>query len=162
WNNPPDRQYGVPVLQSTNGRVAISPDGRVLAAGSTGGQIYLLNLRDGQVVQLPNLGNRGVGALAFDPTRAVLAAAYYHGFGQLWRYRSRTPGGPARNSGTSALYSIAISGDGKLLAAGGANGTIRLWNIRPHSRQAGSLPGGAGAVYAVAFAPHSSVLASGG
>ena len=162
WNNPPGRQYGIPILRGTNGRLAISPDGQLLAAGSAGGQIFLLNLRDRRVVQLPSLGNDGVGALAFDRRRALLAAAYYDGIVRLWRYRSGTPVGPALRSDTSALYAVAFSPDGTLLAAGGTNGTIRLWNLRTRSRQAASLTGGTGAVYAVAFTPDSRVLASGG
>jgi WD40 repeat protein/tetrahydromethanopterin S-methyltransferase subunit G len=162
WKNPPGREYGIPILRGTNGRLAISPDGQLLAAGSTAGQIFLLNLPDRRVVQLPNLGNGGVGALAFDRRRALLAAAYYDGIVRLWRYRSGTPVGPPLRSDTSALYAVAFSRDGTHLAAGGTNGTIRLWNLRTHSPQAASLTGGTGAVYAVAFTPDSRVLASGG
>ncbi len=162
WHNPPDRQYGIPVLSGTNGRLAISPDGRMLAAGTTTGPILLLNLRDRRVVQLPDLGHDGVGALAFERSRGLLAAAYYDGTVLLWRYRSRTPVGPPLSSGPSALYAVAFSPDGTLLAAGGANGTIRLWNLRTPRGRAVSLTGGTGAVYAVAFTPDGRVLASGG
>jgi WD40 repeat protein len=162
WKNHPGRQYGIPILHGTNGRLAISPDGRFLAAGSIAGQIYLLNLRDRTVTQLPSLGNDGVGALAFDARRALLAAAYYDGTVRLWRYRSRTPAGPPLRSGTPALYAVAFSPDGTLLAAGGTNGTIRLWKVGTGREQAASLNGGTGAVYAVAFTPDSRVLASGG
>ena len=45
WHNPPGRQYGIPILHNTNGQLAITPDGGLLAAGSVAGQIYLRSLR---------------------------------------------------------------------------------------------------------------------
>lgn len=60
---------------------------------------------------------------------------------------------------TQALWSVAISPDGKLIASGGQDEDIRLWDI-PSQKQVGLLSGHIAQVRALAFSPDGGLLAS--
>jgi WD40 repeat protein len=162
WNYPVGPQYGVPLIRNTDGKIAISPDGTTLAAGSYGGQIYLRSLRTGRLRRLPDEGDRAVSSVAFDPARPILAAAYHNGMIRLWNYASPHPSGAPLASDTAAMYSVAFDHRGTTLVSGGSDGTVRLWDVRTETQRGRRLRGGPGAVYAVAFDSDGREVASGG
>jgi WD40 repeat protein len=162
WSYPVGPQYGVPLIRNTDGKIAISPDGTTLAAGSHGGQIYLRSLRTGRLRRLPGDGDRAVSDVAFDPARPILAAAYHDGMIRLWNYASPHPSGAPLASNAAAMYSVAFNQSGTTLVSGGSNGTVRVWDVRTGTELGRPLSGGPGAVYAVAFGPDGQKVASGG
>ncbi|HVR74203.1 MAG TPA: c-type cytochrome domain-containing protein [Planctomycetota bacterium] len=104
---------------------AVSPDGKLLARGTSGGSIQLAELASGNVaLQLPGPAAQ-VTALRFSPDGSILAAAFADGSILLWTLPGGAPAGRIDPpGGASALAFLAA---GKSLAAGGADGVIRIF-----------------------------------
>jgi serine/threonine protein kinase len=142
--------------------LAISPNGKTLAAGGIDKIVRLWDLETGQLSQeLTGHQQPGVEAiytLAFSPDGKLLASGDRQGTIKLWdattgreRYTLAEPGGD--------LYQVAFSPDGRFLAAGRQSGSVQLWEVSSGKLHA-SLPGNKEA-WCVAFSPDSQVLASG-
>lgn len=133
--------------------VAISLDGKWVAAGSGSGQIWIgeRDYRPGVSDSLRATGsfkaapsNTTVRSVAFGPGGTTLASVSSDSL-KLWNLATRTPiwswgaaaaqqGGP-KNSSTRPvanlqLWSVAISADGKYVAVGGLDSTLRLFDGR--------------------------------
>jgi WD40 repeat protein len=143
---PDPASYGVsiyPILVTAC--LALSPDGKTLAAGGAGlapvgmgrhspgrssapdRQIHLWNLSSGRDLGVLRIGGTGYWAFAFSPDGKTLAAAKDHSV-QLWDVAAReeipSPSGPR-----APVRSIAFSPDGKSLATdSAADSFIRLWD----------------------------------
>ncbi|WP_300455061.1 WD40 repeat domain-containing protein [Accumulibacter sp.] len=106
--------------------LAISPDGKLLAAG--GKAITLWRLPDGELAQTL-AGEAGIWSLAISEDGKTLVAGSGDGLIQLWQL----PGGKLVKRiaahGKSIVRALAISRDGRLLASGGADGAILLWRL---------------------------------
>ena len=147
--------------------VALSPDGRLLAAGGTNGSValYLLT-KPGRPVRLATLGGftSTVYDVAFDPRGQSLAAVSNDGSARVWDL-SR-PGRPflegvVRAPRGAPLQAVAYNADGSLLAAAGADGTLLVW--RPGQDKAQVVAGaGAAQLTCLAFSPDGRLLATGG
>jgi RNA polymerase sigma factor (sigma-70 family) len=161
------------------GRIAFSPDGKLLAsAGGSmriapngkdrlpgGGDIRLWEVATGQ--QRRHLsGDQGpVTAVAFAPGGQTLASGSDDGTVRLWAVRTGTElrtltHGQPKTDRTGGVQALAFSPDGSVLASGGADGTIRLWDAasgKPLRR----LTGHRWWVVCLAFAPDGKTLASG-
>jgi WD40 repeat protein len=141
-------------------RLAISPDGRILATGDGLGGITLwsaLTLAERCHIRID--GRRAPEVLAFSPDAQLLAAGTGNDV-SLWETATgREVGVPFRHHGE--VNAVACSPDGRLVATAGACGNVRLWE-RMTGREVRCLRGHAGPVWAVAFAPDGKSLASGG
>jgi WD40 repeat protein len=118
--------------------LAISPDGKILAAGSSNGWIQLLNPVTGKTIQLwdPVAGKAGVFprlpghagpvlSVAFSPDGKTLASGGSDGKIKLWdpvtgQERATLEGD------TDAVFSLAFRPDGRMLASGSV-GVVMLW-----------------------------------
>jgi serine/threonine-protein kinase len=151
------------------GSIALSLDGKTLAAAGSPGFFRLWNLTDhARATTLPPIPGEFPGAgdrVALSPDDKVLATAIGTGSGltYLWDVASHarvaTFTDPGRNSVADA---VAFSPDGKILASAASDGSISLWDVASHARLATFTdPGRNSAADAVAFSPDGETLATG-
>ncbi len=141
--------------------VAFSPDGPILAVGSS--TVQLWNLADPGLpvsLGLPLTGPAGgVSSLAFSPDGQILAVGGDDG--TIWLWNLTDPASPAQlgqplAGPTESVNSMAFTPDGRTLAAGNGDGTVWLWNL-----PSGVLTGPVGSVDSVAFSRNGRTLAAG-
>ncbi len=141
------------------GRIAWSPDGRMLASPAMDETIRLWDTKTGECLRILEGHGYGVNCAAFDPTDSILAGGSDDGTVNLWDPASgkllRTLKGH-----NSSVYSVAFDPAGRTLASGGIEHTVKLWN--PISgKLLRELKGHKSSVTSVAFDPAGRTLASG-
>jgi WD40 repeat protein len=144
------------------GPLALSPDGKLLAAANSGGEVALLDLVRDKVVHLLRISAPKAAWLGFSPNskRLIVPAT--------WRNRPPTAVhlfdvGTGKEVGRleghkSSIDCAALSADGKLLATGaGITGEVRLWDMRTRKEvRRYHVP----CVGALAFSPSGKILAT--
>ncbi|MDT0447898.1 nSTAND1 domain-containing NTPase [Streptomyces hesseae] len=139
--------------------VAFSPDGRILATGSTDRTVRLWDTATGKARKTLKGHTDIVSSVAFGPDGRTLATGGVDGAVQLWDVTS----GRLRRSlvGTgSAVESVAFSRDGTTLATGSRDGVARLWDV-PSAKVRSGFIGHTDTVRSVAFSPDGRTLATG-
>ncbi|HTW97373.1 MAG TPA: helix-turn-helix domain-containing protein [Acidimicrobiales bacterium] len=149
--------------------VALSPNGRLLAAAGTDGAVSLYDVSDPHharpVVRLTGFRSTVYDA-AFSPDGTTLAAASNDGTVRIWDVAGSRPAleSVVRAPGGASLQAVAFSPDGRLIAAAGAGGTLLVWRLG--QRTAGVVRGvrGAGSaeLTSLAFSPDGRTLCTGG
>jgi WD40 repeat protein len=112
--------------------VAFSHDGKLLAASSRDGTVYLWHVAGNHPEKLSPLNapnsSYGLTSVAFSPVGNLLAAGDADGSIYVWNVTNRTMT-TLVDSGGGEVNSVAFSGDGKLVGAGDAFGRLRVWSI---------------------------------
>ena len=141
-------------------KVALSPSGRTVVAGTTGGALEFWDAPSGRRKRTIDLGEGIVTDIAFAPTGGTLAAV--DGGGRV-RLVDPAVGRASRlpePSGTAGARTLAF-GPGGLLATGHLNGEIWLWDSAAREPVAGPLKTRSGDVTDVALSLEGDLLAAG-
>jgi WD40 repeat protein len=156
-----DRHQGTDKSRCQLYTVAISPDGKTLAAGGLDKVVRLWDLATGKVRheltghQQPDVFT--LYTLAFSPDGTLLASGDREGTIKLWDVATGRERGTLAEPG-GRLHQIAFSPDGRFLAAARQTGGVQLWKV-PGGKLHSTLPGNK-EVWYVAFSPDGRTLAS--
>ena len=135
--------------------VTFSPDGQLLASGSTNGQVILWDVATGEIVH--EFLTSSTRMLAFSPDGETFAACGENGVVNFWAVKTGQPKEPLRLH-AGAVHAVAFSPDGRWLATGGVDGTIPLID-RASGQRMHTFPGIL-QVSNLAFSPDSQTLAA--
>lgn len=137
---------------------AFSPDGLRLASAGVDKLVKVWTLADGDAIEL--IGHEAtVRAIAFHPTRNVLASGEDAGVIRLWNPQTGdTLGFLPRMS--HAVFALAFSPDGYVLASGTADGIVTLWDIESHRELLRLGDSSDGMTFSVDFSPDGNHLAA--
>jgi len=139
--------------------VAFSPDGSILASGSSDNTIILWDAGSGEKLHTL-VGHPGdVLNVAFSPDGNTLASGSRDWMGILWDVKS---GEKLRNlvGHTGDVFLVAFSPNGSIIASGSDDNTIILWDAKS-GEKLHTLTGNTSGLDSVAFFPDGSTLASG-
>ena len=108
-------------------RVALSPDGKLLAVAAFDETVRLVDVTSGQMLRTLSGHTDRLQAVAFSPDGATVASASADTTIKLWEVST---GRELRtlNGHTDEVFGVIFSPDGKMLASGSKDGTIRLWD----------------------------------
>jgi WD40 repeat protein len=163
-----DRRQPILKIPSASAPLAVSPDGRRLAAvnranGNQASKVALWDTSTGTLLYELSGSDTGVDAnisLAFSPDDSLLAAGFTGGTIRLWHVDDGQPAGSPLAGHTDQVTGLDFSPDGKTLASSSADKTIRLWNVADPGTPSLELTGNTSWVDDVAFSPDGRTLAS--
>jgi WD40 repeat protein len=116
--------------------VKFSPDGSILASGSTDFKIRLWNLKDLSASPMILEGHEeAVKAVAFSPDGSKLASGSDDKTIRLWDLTSKDPNAACEllDGHENLVNAVAFSPDGSLLASADDDKTIMLWDLKDPS-----------------------------
>lgn len=148
--------------------VVISPDGTILAAGDSRGEIRLWDIATGQMVHTYRGHTAIVRSLTFRPDGRVLASGSDDQTVRLWMVKDIDNLSPDLASfahilagHTGRVTAIAFHPDGHTLASASVDSTIRVWDVTSGETKA-RLQGHEDSIWTIAISPDGYTLASGG
>ncbi len=139
--------------------VALSPNGELLAAAGSTGEIRLWDLKGSTLVSTCQGHDGYIYSVAFGPDGQTVASGSEDRTVRLWNAGTGQSLAVLRGH-TDRIWRVAFSHDGKLLASGSHDGRIKLWEVSTGQCLA-TLEGHAYRVWPVAFSPDDKLLASG-
>jgi WD40 repeat protein len=116
WDAPSGEQrLRVPASDQAT-TFALTPDSRLVVAGSAGGRIRLWDLRTGRSRGPSNkVAGASVTQLAISPDGRLLAVAAFNGTAAVWDLRTRTRLGESFAAVKGLIPAVAFKPDGRLI-----------------------------------------------
>jgi WD40 repeat protein len=160
WNVTEEREIrrfnGVGQITS----VDVSPDGRLLVAGSSARTLKLWEIDTGGLLKTFSGHEDFVWAVAFSPDGGSIASGSEDRTVRVWNVSdgslSKTFTGH-----TDRVWSVAFQPDGTKLASGSWDGTVRVWNVEGDGGNEPPFAAYDRQVLSVAFSPDGRLLAVG-
>ena len=142
--------------------VALSPSGKILAAGCDDGTVSLwdLQLTRRRLITTLRGHTELVSSVAFSPDGETLAVACEDCSITLWNVAAEVQLATLRGH-EAEVYCVAFSPLGDTLASASEDETVKLWDVASGKVRM-TFEGHAGSVNAVSFSPNGRTLASGG
>jgi WD40 repeat protein/serine/threonine protein kinase len=140
-------------------RLAISHDGRRLAAGGSRRELFLIDLETGAKTRVEL--DSSLVALAMSPDGALVVSATSDESLHLWDASDGRSLKRHRDAHSSRIMAVAFSGDGKLLATASADRTARIWSVDDLEFLPPELGGHGEVVTALAFSSVGQRIATG-
>lgn len=140
-------------------RVALSSDGKLIAAGGRDDAIKLWDAGTGRELFTLRGHRKSIRELAFSPDNKLLASASQDADIKVWSVATGQEVSTL-TAHSEGVIALAISSDGKKLASGSQDRTILIWDIESGEPDA-AYTGHQEWVNAVAFSPDGKKLASG-
>jgi WD40 repeat protein len=154
--------FSTPLTGHTNwvNSVAFSPNGALLASGSTDDTIRLWDLATNRQSGAPLTGDSAtVESVAFSPDGKTLLSGSDDGTVRLWNVVTHEFERGAQVG--DRVNTVAFSPTGRTIAAGDDKGLVRLWSY-PQGAYLGAIKADSDRLMSVAFSPDGRTLASGG
>jgi WD40 repeat protein len=140
--------------------VAISPDGKTLASGSSDNTIKIWDVGTGDLIRTLEGHGGKVQSVAISPDGKTLASGSEDNTIKIWDVSTGTLNRTLEGH-NSPVYDVIISPDGKTLATGGGDAAIKIWDVGTGDLIR-TLEGHEDTVQSVCFSPDGKTLASGG
>ncbi len=142
--------------------LALSGDGKFLAAGRRSGAVDLYDVSKGEEsVRVAAMARHdgSVSSLAFSPLAPAgehevmkLITASFDGTLRLWKVPTMEDVGPPFTGHVGRVFCVAFSGDRQSVVSGGADRRAILWNASQHVAQTGRTES-AEVTFSIAFSP---------
>jgi dipeptidyl aminopeptidase/acylaminoacyl peptidase len=150
---------------ASNWYTACSPDGRFIAAGGYGGEVYLWEVATGKEVHRFMGHRNNVNGVAFSPDGRYLLSGGHDSTMRLWDLET---GKEIRKfqGHTGWIFGVAFSPDGRMAVSSSADwspkpdNSLRLWDVRSGA-ELKRFEGHKGPILSVAFLPDGRRILSG-
>lgn len=107
--------------------VAISPDGKTVAASGSEQPIQLWNTENGKLLRTFTEHSDSIYALAFSPDGEILASGGADNTIRIWNFHTGELLETLEHLGP--VKSVVFSYDGKTLVSGSADATVKIWRV---------------------------------
>jgi WD40 repeat protein len=139
--------------------LALSPDGKTVAAAGEGGAIRLYDLGPGTLLRQCDGHDQAVLAVAFAPDGRTLASGGAGATLRVWDVASAKERWH-RSAHEFEVTAVAFAPDGKTLASGGGDKTVQLWDAATGNERR-RFAGASRPIRCLAFSPDGQTLAAG-
>jgi serine/threonine protein kinase len=139
--------------------IATDPNGQTVASGKTNGQVEIIDLQTGQVLQTFSGHSSPVGAMDISPDGRYLATGSGDKTIKIWDLWNNRLVRTIRGH-RDWVYDVAFSPDGNTLASVSQDQTLRLWDVDT-GWEVAQLRGQAKEVQSLAFSPNRQLLVTG-
>jgi len=109
--------------------VAFSPQGRILAWGTSAGAIRLWDIDGAKAAERPGHAPAAVRTVAFAPDGARLISGGEDGTVKVWPLRASRGAAVTFRGHSGPVLAVAIDPEGATVASGGSDQTVRFWKL---------------------------------